>query len=155
MTDLVPNKMYKAGDIIFQEGDVPSEGIFYICYGDVEISRNEFGKERSLAKLSEGGVFGEMGIINSSPRNATVRALSDCGCHTITQEQFQHHVKQLDPLMRGVFRCFALTIRDFLAQQEMWAQQLQGMMQQMQQADLASPSDSGRLAEGQARKMHY
>ncbi len=170
MTELTPNKLYKAGETIFSEGDTADEGLFYLCYGDVEISRNEFAQERLLAKLAAGGVFGEMGIVTSAPRNATIRALTDCGCYTITKEQFQQQVKQLDPVMRGVFRCFALTIRDFIAQQDMWAQQLQVMMQQLQDSDPTTPggavagsaqaneefsAPSGNLADGAARKMTY
>lgn len=160
MEQLMPNKMVKAGEIVFREGDAPDEGIFYICYGEVEISRAEPGGERVLAKLGEGGVFGEMGIVNAAPRNATVKALSDCGFYTINQQNFQHRVNQLDPFVRGVFRVMVLTIRDFIEQREQWMGQLQGLMQHMGQvtgeASSQPPaSDSGRLADGVARRMHY
>lgn len=166
MEQLMPNKMVKAGEIVFNEGDAPDEGIYYICYGDVEISRKEVNQQRVLAKLGEGGVFGEMGIVNAAPRNATVRALTDCGFYTLSQKNFQHRINQLDPVVRGVFRVLVLTIRDFIEQRDVWLGQLQFMMQHMDQmtgeASSQSPidarppaSETGNLADGVARKMNY
>ncbi len=161
MTEFVPNKLVKAGEVIFHEGDAPDEGIFYICYGEVSVVRKELGVDRELAKLGEGDLFGEMGIINSMPRNATVTALSDCGFFTINQQSFQHLVNQLDPLMRGAFRVFVLTIRDLMTQRELMTGQLVAIMEQVNrmpvpgQAGDDPASESGNLADGVARKMHY
>ena len=166
MHDIMPNKMVKAGEVVFEEGDAPDEGIFYICYGDVEISRQEMGQERSLAKLTTGGVFGEMGIINSAPRNATVTALTDCGFLTINQKNLQHKVDQLDPVLRGVFRVFVLTIRDFIEQRDQWMGHLNALTSQIGQmtgeasSSVAAKvegeaSDSGKLADGVVRKLHH
>lgn len=118
MPEFVPNRLVKAGEVVFSEGDSANDGIFFICYGQVNVSRSERASSRQLAMLGEGDVFGEMAVINSAPRNATVTALTDCGFYTLNQNNFQHLLKQLDPFMRGSFRTFVLTIRDLMSQQE-------------------------------------
>lgn len=118
--DVMPNRMVKAGEPVFSEGDSAEEGLYYICYGTVEISRHEPGGDRKLAELGEGSVFGEMAIINSDARNATVIAKTDCGLFTINRRNFQHKVEQLDPFMRGVFRVLVMELRDFAEKRGEW-----------------------------------
>lgn len=118
--DVMPTRFVKAGDAVFSEGDTPDEGLYYICYGKVEVSRVEPDGTRTLAELDEGAVFGEMALINAQPRNATVTATEDSGFYNISRDTFQHQVSQLDSPMRGVFQVFVLTIRDFLAQRDEW-----------------------------------
>jgi CRP-like cAMP-binding protein len=171
MEQFIPNKLLKAGDVVFSEGDFPEEGLYYICYGEVQVTRNEHGQPRELARLGQGDVFGEMGIINSSARNATVTATQDCGFFTLNQSNFQHRVNQLDPVLRGSFRVFVMTIRDLMTQRDMMAGQMQQMLQQMQQVPVAGAmpdvragedasvtadaNDGGGLVDGTPRKLSY
>lgn len=150
---------------------MPDEGLYFICHGEVQITRSEYGQPRHLAKLGAGDVFGEMGIINSSPRNATATALTDCGFFTVNQSNFQHRVNQLDPVMRGAFRVFVLTIRDLMTQRDVMAEQMQHMVQQMQQVPVsgavsevgggsnmsanAEANDGGGLVDGATRKLSH
>lgn len=129
MMQVMPTKMVKAGQIVFKEGDSP-DGLYFICYGTVEVVRNEMGKEVILAELGEESVFGEMALINSMPRNATVRTKTDCGFYVMQVQAFQHQVEKLDPVMRGVFRIFVLSIRGFL-------------MERARMAEILSASQSG------------
>ena len=168
MTEVfIPNKLVKAGEAVFREGDAADEGLYYICSGEVVVSRTEYGQYRELARLGEGDVFGEMGIINAAPRNATVMALSDCAFFTLSRTNFQHRVNQLDPMIRGAFKVFVLTIRDLVTQRDALAAQLQQMAQQILQAPIteapsplsapekeAGEAPSG-LASGVARKLTY
>lgn len=151
---MIPNKIVKAGEVVFREGEYPEEGIFYICSGEVQVSRQELGQTRILARLGPGDVFGEMAIINSAPRNATVTALTDCDFFTLSQQNFQHRVRQLDPFIRGAFKVFVLTIRDFLTQRDQMLQQLNEITLQMQQQP-PSEQPAGGLADGVVRPMHY
>lgn len=47
---------------------------------------------RFLDSLGPGGVFGEMALIDKSPRTATVRARSDCRVVPIDEARFMNHV---------------------------------------------------------------
>jgi CRP/FNR family transcriptional regulator len=67
---------YSDGEAIVFEGDVDSE-MFIIQHGRVRVSKDVDGREIELAELSRGDFFGEMALLESLPRSATVRAVGD------------------------------------------------------------------------------
>lgn len=69
-------QVHPDGERIFSEGD-PSESVHFIIEGKVEISREEAGTREVLGILSEGQIFGELGVIRGIERQATVRALGE------------------------------------------------------------------------------
>lgn len=69
-------KKFKNGEVIFKEGD-PSGSAFVIVKGSVELTKNSKHGAVLLAKLKAGELFGEMGVIDGSPRSATSRAVGN------------------------------------------------------------------------------
>lgn len=66
---------FAQGEVIFQQG-YPADNAYTIIKGRVGIYLEELdGKEKPLAILKEGQMFGEMGIIDEAPRSASARAL--------------------------------------------------------------------------------
>lgn len=66
-------RCYQAGDAVFSAGD-HGASLFLIASGAVDIVINHHGQEFILARLGAGEPFGEMALIDESPRSATVRA---------------------------------------------------------------------------------
>ena len=64
---------YEPGEVIVREGDESRE-MFVIQKGQVIVSRNVDGRDVEFARLDRGDFFGEMSLLESMPRNATVRA---------------------------------------------------------------------------------
>ena len=64
---------FEPGEVIFRQGE-PGDCMYFVQSGAVEVVRSEDGKESVLARLSAGEYFGEMALLDSQPRNATVRA---------------------------------------------------------------------------------
>ncbi len=64
------------GDVIFKEKE-PGASMFIIQAGQVEIYRQQAGKEKHIALLGPGDFFGEMSVLEEIPRTASARALQD------------------------------------------------------------------------------
>jgi glucose-6-phosphate 1-dehydrogenase len=60
----------EAGEIIIQKGDIANE-MYLICSGEVAVL-DSAGEE--IKTLKDGDFFGEIGLLISSPRTATIRA---------------------------------------------------------------------------------
>lgn len=65
-----------AGRELFREGE-PGEGLFLIVSGEIDIVKQGAGGARSLARLGEGAILGEISLLTSEARSATGRALVD------------------------------------------------------------------------------
>lgn len=76
------------GTRIFQYGD-PGDKLFVILEGKVRISREVAGMgEEALAVLGPGQVFGEMALLDESPRSADAVAHERCRLLVITKDAF-------------------------------------------------------------------
>lgn len=72
---ILHKREYRQDELIFREGE-PGVGMYIIESGKVRIV-NEPGK-RTLAELAEGEFFGELALLDESPRSATAVAIQPC-----------------------------------------------------------------------------
>ena len=79
--------LFEQGQTIFSEGD-PSDLTYRILDGSVDIwvSDNNEGQKR-IASLGPQDIFGEMGIIDDSPRSATATAREQTACQAYTADE--------------------------------------------------------------------
>jgi Cyclic nucleotide-binding domain len=75
------------GQVIFRQG-TEGDCAYFIRSGEVEVTRQENGAERLVAKLAKGEYFGEMALISNAPRNATVRSLTPVQLAILGKENF-------------------------------------------------------------------
>ena len=66
-------QVFAPGAVIVREGEA-ADAFYLIEQGSVEVSRGPQGAAQSLAVLGEGAWFGEAGLLQQAPRNATVTA---------------------------------------------------------------------------------
>lgn len=76
---------FSDGEIIFAEGE-RSQAPFVLISGQVELLKNTVNGLARLALISPGEVFGETGIIDSSSRSATARAIGQVVAEEIDQD---------------------------------------------------------------------
>lgn len=82
-------RSFKQGDPIFVAGD-PGDCMYAVVDGAVEIQLNG----QAIEQVAPGGVFGEMGLIDSQPRSATAVAATDCSLAVIGEKRFLRLVEQ-------------------------------------------------------------
>ena len=70
----VPSRTFKAGDVIFKEGDDAKSEAFLVHEGKVEVRKNLGGEEKLLRTLGKGELLGELALFMNAPRSATAIA---------------------------------------------------------------------------------
>ena len=78
---------YKTGDIIFEEGE-DSAFVYRVVSGTVEVVKQVDGQTLVLGTIGESEFVGEMGVVESRVRSATVRAATDVTVEVIDADLF-------------------------------------------------------------------
>jgi CRP/FNR family transcriptional regulator/CRP/FNR family cyclic AMP-dependent transcriptional regulator len=81
-------KKYLNGQDIFREGDA-GDGLYIIKKGAVKIVKENKSRKKLIATLAEGEFFGEMSIIDGSPRSATVESSGNVELVKLTRDGFE------------------------------------------------------------------
>lgn len=80
-------RRYDAGALVFSEGEASTEA-FMLHEGRIELTKRGAEGAVRLAVLEPGEIFGEMGVIERQPRNATARALEPVRVTAIDADRF-------------------------------------------------------------------
>jgi CRP-like cAMP-binding protein len=89
IADIVIEERHAYNTRIFQHGDV-GDKLYVIVEGKVRISREVAGMgEEALAVLGPGAVFGEMSLIDDSPRSADAKVHETCRLLAIPKGDFE------------------------------------------------------------------
>jgi CRP/FNR family cyclic AMP-dependent transcriptional regulator len=101
-----PTRDFKAGEVIFRQGDAAAE-LFVIQSGRVDIRLGN----RSLGTLSDHDIFGEMALIDAAPRSATAVAATDVKLVPVGEKQFLFLVSRTPHFALNVMRVLARRLR--------------------------------------------
>jgi CRP-like cAMP-binding protein len=101
-----PVREFKAGEVIFSQGDAASE-LFVIQSGKVDVMLGN----RLLASLSDHDIFGEMALIDTAPRSATAVAKTDVRLVPVGEKQFLFLVGRTPHFALNVMRALARRLR--------------------------------------------
>jgi CRP/FNR family cyclic AMP-dependent transcriptional regulator len=83
------SRRFKRGEVLFHIGD-PGDALFVIVSGEVKISLpSDTGEEAILATLGPGEVFGELALLDGSPRSASASALVATETVVLPRERFR------------------------------------------------------------------
>lgn len=97
---------YKRGDVIFNAGDAVAE-MFVVKSGSVAIEVDDDHVET----VEAGDVFGEMALIDGSPRSARAVAASDCEVVAVGEKQFLFMVEETPYFALTVLRTLVRRLR--------------------------------------------
>jgi CRP/FNR family transcriptional regulator, cyclic AMP receptor protein len=97
---------YAAGQSIFDEGQ-PGDHMYVVLEGEVEL----FIHGRMVETLGEGGVLGEMALLDSAPRTARAVARTNCKLVPVTQKRFNLLVQHTPDFALQIMRVMAGRLR--------------------------------------------
>ena len=81
-------KQYKPGNVIISEFE-PGNSFYLIQSGRVQLVKCVNGAKKNLDIMKPGEFFGEMAILDNSPRSATCVAIGNVECLEFNKENFQ------------------------------------------------------------------
>ena len=102
---------YKAGEAIFEYGE-PGDDMYALIEGEVDI----VGKgDVVIDSLSEGDLFGEMALVDDSPRSGTALAKTDCKVVPVNRARFEFMVQNTPHFAIVVMTIMAERLRRLMA----------------------------------------
>lgn len=105
------HRRYQAGEVIFREGEI-GDCAYVIERGAVEVFVTRHGVRIPLAVRRAGDIFGEMGIVDQTPRSASVRAIEPCELMVLSEAQIGRRIAELDPVLRMVLQVVLQRFRE-------------------------------------------
>lgn len=103
---------YPKGRTIVSEGE-PSTSLYILLSGRAKVQRSDSeGKEVILAVLTSGEFFGEMSLIDDSPRSASVITIESCDFMAINKEGFKAMLAQNTEMTMAVMRGLVKRLRE-------------------------------------------
>lgn len=78
---------FPAGSWIIRQGN-EGDKLYLMKSGQAEVVKEDLGAIHPIRKLQGGDVFGEIALITNRPRTASVRAVDDVHCLSLTKQEF-------------------------------------------------------------------
>lgn len=103
-------RTFQAGETVFREGDLAAEA-YIVESGGIDIVMNRSNGSTVLGSLSAGAVFGEMALIDNTPRMADAVCTQDCVLRVIPVDVFEAKMANADPFVRAIVRVLARNAR--------------------------------------------
>jgi CRP-like cAMP-binding protein len=98
---------YQQDENVFKEGEI-GEAMYIVLEGKVRIHRGE----KVLTELGERECFGEMSILDSEPRSASVTATKDLVALKIQREDFAEILAQKSEIAHGIIKVLTHRLRE-------------------------------------------
>ncbi len=115
MTAGALGKTYRDGEIVVRQGDA-GDCLFVVQEGQLEVVREDGGKETLLRVVGKDEIVGEMAIFERRTRSATVRARGEARVLTLDRKNFLRRVGEDPSLAFRILETQSRRIRDLTEQ---------------------------------------
>lgn len=103
---------YPKNSILVHKGE-ESTGVYVINEGRVKVYiSDEDGDEKIFRYQGPGEFFGEMGVLNNSPRTAFVATVGECKLTYLNRTNFEHCLQENSDMALKLIRFFIQRIED-------------------------------------------
>lgn len=111
LSKLLVMRRFGTGQIVFHHGD-PGGLLYIVSKGKVKITHSTAdGQEAMLAIVGAGDFFGELALLDDSPRSATAEALEPTETLTLHREDFMRYIQDNPDFALHVLQTMARRIR--------------------------------------------
>jgi CRP/FNR family cyclic AMP-dependent transcriptional regulator len=105
----------RAGEAFFSEGEI-GDAVYVLEEGRADVVKSRDGRSMVLASLKPGACFGEVALVAISPRNASVRAVTDCRAlrllNRVLLELYEHDLEQFTLVQMNLGREIARRLNE-------------------------------------------
>ena len=101
---------FPKGKVLFKQGE-KGDAAYIVNSGAVGMYREAQGRKIPLATVRRGELFGEMAVIDDSPRMATAFALEDSAVMVVPIRIMLDKLRKADPFIRSLIRMLMTTLR--------------------------------------------
>lgn len=113
IADIAREQLFPAGAVLFREGEEGDE-LCVLASGQVSVIRGSNGNEKVVAHRGAGEVLGEMAILDSDRRSATVRAEGDVRALVIDADAFKSILRDRPEVSLAVLRVLSRRLREMM-----------------------------------------
>jgi len=111
IAEIAQEQLFPDQALICRE-DEPGNTMFIIVSGKVKVTKKAGKKENVIATRGAGEFVGEMAILESAPRSATLRASGDVRLLTIEGDAFERILLDRPEVAVSVLRHMSTRVRD-------------------------------------------
>lgn len=115
MTAGALGRTYADGEVVVRQGD-EGDSLFVVQDGQLEVVREDGGKETLLRVVGKDEIVGEMAIFERRVRSATVRARGEARVLTLDKKNFLRRVGEDPSLAFRILETQSRRIRDLTEQ---------------------------------------
>jgi diguanylate cyclase (GGDEF)-like protein len=110
LADTAQEVEFEAGAVIVEVGD-PGSALFIVVQGSLEVVYPGRSEDVGLAHLGPGDFFGEMALLSTHPRSASVRALTPVRALEVGRGAFQQLLLESPRVAIQILEVLALRVR--------------------------------------------
>ncbi len=108
---LMRRRRFRRNEVIFHQGDI-GDSLQVVASGGVKIVLpSAEGEEAIIASLKPGDFFGELALLDSSPRSTTATALEATETLALPRDQFLRLIEEDPRLVRALLHALAEELR--------------------------------------------
>lgn len=111
IAEIAQEQLYPTHALICREGD-PGNALYIIVTGEVEVVKSLGKDEKILGHTKPGQFVGEMAILDSAPRSATLRALNQVRILSIEGDAFNMIMLDRPEVAISVLKSMSARVRD-------------------------------------------
>ena len=106
-------QLFHAGTVVFEEGAV-ADGMYFVAAGQVSADVRSRGQgapvRRRLSTMGSGSSFGELALVDGSPRSTRIVADDPTLCHHLSGEAFDALSREDPEVALALYRAIALSL---------------------------------------------